>query len=382
MVTRSAFLLTLLALLWPGFVHAETDGEVNYLDLAALMLRDGNLDRALLALDQVDLAAEDIDLQRYHTLRGLAHLRRNEPEAAAASLQEAVATGKAEAVVYVYLAQAWFNLERYHDVLDALDRGGPDLSRIASIYHLRAQCHWLLGESAMALAVLEQANEVFGLDPSFQRRKVFFLMDLGLFQAAADEGREYLERSAGKLEDYVALGNAMRASGQLDEALLLLEQARLRYPTDVTLNKVLAHTYIDRGQLNAAADLVFEAALLDPALTGEAAELYRRAGRLQRALMLNGQIGEQETKLRQRLALLLELQRFEQAALMLRDLTRLDLLEDEDVRYALAYATFKTGDFSATEALLQPLSRPDLFRKATELRRAMADCARDAWQCL
>jgi hypothetical protein len=98
--------------------------------------------------------------------------------------------------------------------------------------------------------------------------------------------------------------------------------------------------------------------------------------------MLNGQIGDQETKLRQRLALLLELQRYETAALMRRDRTGLGLLEDEDVRYALAYASFKTGDFEATEALLQALSRPDLFRKAAELRRAMADCAEDAWQCL
>jgi tetratricopeptide (TPR) repeat protein len=363
-------------------VAANEDAEVDFLDLAALMLRDGNLDRALVALDQVNLEDEDTDLLRYHTLRGLAYLRRNEPGPAAASLEEAVTTGQAESIVFVYLAQAYFSLERYREVLQALDRGGPDLDRIASIFHLRAQCHWLLEEPAMALAVLDQAAGAFPADASFQRRKVFFLLDLGLYREAAEQGRAYLARSDGKLEDYLALGNALRAGGELDQALLLLEQARLRYPGDVTLNKVLAHAYIDRGQLNAAADLVFEAALLDASLTSEAVELYRRAGRLQRALMLNGQIGDQETKLRQRMALLLELQRYETAALMRRDLTRLGLLEDEDVRYALAYATFKTGDFEATEALLQALSRPDLFRKAAELRRAMADCAEDAWQCL
>ena len=384
MVSRMLLRLVLLAVLCAGPVLAAAadEAEVNFLDLAALMLRDGNLDRALLALDQVDLAAEDVDLLRYHTLRGLAHLRRNEPEAAAESLQQAVATGQAEPVVYVYLAQARFSLERYREVLEALDRAGPELSRVASIYHMRAQCHWLLEEPDMALAVLDQAGEVFPEDASFQRRKVFFLMDLGLYREAADQGRKYLARSDGKLEDFVALGNAMRASGQLEEALLLLEQARLLHPGDITLNKVLAHTYIDSGKLNAAADLVFEASLLDPALTSEAVELYRRAGRLQRAMMLNGQVSDQETKLRQRLALLLELQRFEEAALMRRDLTRLGLLEDQDVRYALAYATFKTGDFGQAESLLQALSRPDLFRKAAELRRAMADCAQDTWQCL
>jgi tetratricopeptide (TPR) repeat protein len=360
----------------------EDDEDINFLDLAALMLRDGNLDRAIVALDQVDLAAEETDLLRYYTLRGMAHLRRNEFELAADALESATATGAAESVVYVYLAQAYFSLERYRDVLTALDRAGPELARVASIYHMRAQCHWLLEEPAMALAVLDQASTVFPEEPGFQRRKVFFLMDLGLFQEAAEQGGEYLSRSEGKLEDYVGLGNAMRASGQLDEAAKLLEFAKLKYPTDTSVKKVLANTYMDRESLNAAADLVLEASLFDPALTSEAAELYRRAGRPQRALMLNGEVQDQAVKLKQRLALYLETGQFARAATMERDLTRLGLLDDEDIRYALAYAYFKTGDFEATERQLQQLTRPDLFRKAAELRSAIQDCAEDTWQCL
>lgn len=364
-------------------VSAQEDGDdINFLDLAALMLRDGNLDRAIVALDQVDLQAEETDLLRYYTLRGMAHLRRNEYELAADALESAIETGAAESVVHVYLAQAYFSLERYRDVLTALDRAGPELARVASIYHMRAQCHWLLEEPAMALAVLDQASTVFPGDPGFQRRKVFFLMDLGLYQEAAEQGGEYLSRSEGKLEDYVGLGNAMRASGQLDEAAKLLEYAKLKYPTDTGVKKVLANTYMDRESLNAAADLVLEASLFDPALTSEAAELYRRAGRPQRALMLNGEVQDQTVKLKQRLALYLETGQYARAASMERDLTRLGLLDDEDIRYALAYAYFKNGDFEATERQLQQLTRPDLFRKAAELRSVIQDCAEDTWQCL
>jgi len=364
-------------------LNAEDDVEdADFLELAALMLRDGNLERALLALDQVDLEDEETDQLRYYTLRGMAHLRRNEYELSAGALERAVDTGQAQSVVFVYLAQAYFSLERYRDVLTALDRAGPELDRVASIYHMRAQCHWLLEEPAMALAVLDQASGVFTEDPGFQRRKVFFLMDLGLFQEAAAQGAVYLERSEGKLEDYVALGNAMRASGQLDEAAHLLELAKLRFPTDTSVKKVLANTYMDRNELNAAADLVLEASLFDPVLVSEAAELYRRAGRPQRALMLNGQVQNQETKLKQRLALFLETRQFAQAASMDDELRRVGLIGDEDIRYALAYAFFKTGDFAAAELQLQQLTRPDLFRKAAELRSAMQDCAEDTWQCL
>lgn len=361
---------------------AAKQEEVNYLDLAALMLRDGNLDRAIVALDQVPLDDEEIDLKRYYTLRGMAHLRRNEPELAVTALENAVATGTAESVVYVYLAQVYFQLERYRDVLMTLDQAGPDLEKIASVYHMRAQCHWLLQEPGYALATLDLAGRLFPEETGFLRRKVFFLIELGLYREAAEQGRVYLERSEGKREDYVALGNAMRAGGELDEAILLLETARLMYPGDVDVNKVLAHAYLDQGKTNTAAALIYEASLLEPALTGEASELYRRAGRPHRALMLNGQISDQQVKFRQRLALLLELQRFEQAAAMEDDLRRTGLIDDEDIRYALAYAVFKVGDFETAELHLQKLTRPDLFRKAAELRRAIQDCSEDAWQCL
>ena len=247
---------------------------------------------------------------------------------------------------------------------------------------MRAQCHWLLEEHALALSTLDRASTRFPEDTGFLRRKVFFLVELGLYREAADRGREYLERSEGKRDDFIALGNAMRVSGEPGEAARLLEQARLMFPADPEINKVLARAYMDLGQMNAAAHLVYEAALIDPSLVSEAAELYRLAGQTHRALMLNGQISDQPTKFKQRLALLLELQWFEQAASMEADFRRTGLLENEDVRYALAYAIFKTGDFAQAEAHLQALTRPDLFRKAAELRRAIQDCRGDSWQCL
>ncbi|MGD9264896.1 MAG: hypothetical protein PVJ71_03865, partial [Lysobacterales bacterium] len=335
--------LLLLSCVLASPVFAAKEEDINYLDLAALMLRDGNLDRAMVALDQVPLDEEGIDLLRYYTLRGMAHLRRDEPGPAIEALEQAVATGQAESIVYVYLAQAYFEVESYRDVLRTLDLGWADLNKVASVYHMRAQCHWLLEEPGQALAVLDQASDAFPQETSFLRRKVFFLVELGLFREAAEQGRVYLSRSEGKLEDYVALGNAMRASGEAEEATLLLERARLLYPGEPEVNKVLAHAYLELGQTNTAAGLIYEAAQWDASLIGEASELYRRAGRPYRALMLNGQITDQQVKFRQRLALLLELQRFEQAAAMEGDLLRTGLMDEEDIRYALAYAIFKSG---------------------------------------
>jgi predicted Zn-dependent protease len=372
--------LTLTLLLAMGAAGAEE--EVDYLDLAALMMRDGNLDRALVALDQVDITDEDLDLVRYYTLRGMTHLRRGENELARDALLQAVNSGEADPAVHVYLAQIHFQLQDYQAALDSLQMAGETVARIPSVYHMRAQCHWLLDQPDLALAALEQAGELFPGDHSFLRRKVFYLIDLGLFKEAVELGKTYLDLSAATLEDYVAIGNALRASGSLDEAAALLEAAQLRYPQDQMIKKVLAHVYIDRGQLSAAADLLYQAALLDPALLAEAAELYRRSGQIYRALTLNGQLTDQPEKFRQRLAIYLELENFEQAAAMETALYRTGLLQDEDLRYAIAYALFKSGEFDRSETHLAQLTRPDLFRKAAELRRAIQDCLEDSWKCM
>ena len=379
-IVITILLLALLATANP--LPAQEDDEVDYLALASLMLRDGNLDRAITALDQVDLAAGDINLVRYYTLRGMTHMRRNELEPAREALQQATQSGEAEAVVFVYLAQVNYKLEDYAGTIAALDRAGASVERIPSVYHMRAQCHWLMGEKTMAIATLDQASQVFPEDYSFQRRKVFYLVDIGLYKEAVVQGKQYLEKSEGKLEDHIAIGNALRASGELDEAAVFLEQAQLVFPESPEVKKVLAHVYIERGEMSSAADLLYKAALLDPTLMGEAAELYRRSGQTFRAMNLNGQLLDQEEKLRQRLALYLEMGNYEQAAAMEIPLRRVGLLAEEDLRYAIAYSHFKTGDFGAAEEHLAVLNRPDLFRKAAELRRAIQDCAEESWKCL
>ncbi len=387
-------MLVLLMPLSNALLWAADDTEVNYLDLAALMLRDGNLDRALSALDRVDLQTEKLlnaeldeddekrfDFGRYWALRGSTHQRRNELELARDAFNKAIQTGRTDASIYLSIAQINFSLQDYQAALDAVTQAGSDVERIASVYHLKAQANWLLENHPQAIAVLDQAGKIFPEDYSFQRRKVFFLIELGLYQRAAQLGEQYLQNTAGSADDYVAIGNALRQSGQIDEALAFLEAAQIKYPGHVTIKKILAHTYIDQGSLHVAADIIHGAAILEPELLSEAAELYRRAGQVYRALALNSEVPDQQAKLKQRLAIFIELNRFEQAGSMENDLRRLGLLGNEDVRYALAYALFKSGQFQRAEQHLSLLTRTDLFRKAIEVRRAMQECEGNVWKC-
>lgn len=398
-----ALLLLLLGLLVGLSAQAQDDDQVNYLDVAALMLRDGNLNRAELALNNLDVIelesavaeiTEDMqdkqrhaiaqaraDLGRYWVLRGTIWQRQGQLESARDAFSKAIAAGRKEAALFLSLAQLNFSLQDYQAAIDAVQHAGPAVDRIGSVYHLKAQANWFLGNQVLALAILDQASQIFVDDRSFTRRKVFYLIELKLYQQAAELGRSYLRTGAATVDDYISIGNALRQSGAVAEALGFLELAQLQFPDNTDVSKVLAHSYIDQGKLHAAADIIYQAALRDNSLMAEASELYRRAGQVYRALTLNSEISNQETKLKQRLALYIQLLRFAQAAAMENDLQRLGLLANEDIRYALAYALFKTGDFAAAEQHLGLLTRPDLFRKAIEVRRAMQDCADDRWKC-
>ena len=383
MFIRGKSLLLLLALLIgaPLGLAKEASDEVDYVELAALLVRDGEYDRAEDAIAKADPALEGVDLPKYHTVRGMIALERQRPADAVEAFSAAVAAGEVDPLIHLLRAQALFGLERYEDALSALDTAGEAVLPLSGAWLLRAHAYWMTGQRQACFETLSAATERFPGNTGFLRRQVFYLIDAGLYQEASVLGREYLRRAEGKAEDYVALGTALRRSKSYDEALRFLEAARLKFPEDGNIARVLAQTWLESGKPLAAAEVMAVQAEREPALFAEAAELFRRAGHPARALQLNARVMDSGRKLKQRLGLLVELQHFDEVAGMEAALLRAGLMGDEDVRYALAYAHFKGGDYAAAERHLQALTRPELFRRATELRRLMTDCAGAPWQC-
>ena len=355
--------------------------QADALELAAIMLRDGHSDRALLALQSVDPEDGKTDRARFFTLQGLAYLNLNNFAPARDNLQQAVSNGQNDPVIFTYLAQAHYALKDYRKTIQAIDRSGEH-ARNANLIAVKSQAYWHLNESGAAISVLNEGQRLYPQDHSFLRRKVFYFVELQLFHEAAKLGRQYLAQSQAAAEDYIAIGNALRLSRQFEEALGILEVARLQFPGNDTVAKLLAHTYLDQGQLNSAAYILEQAALLNPDLLSEAAEVYRRANRFHKALTLNEGVQDQKIKLKQRLSILLALKQYERAANMESGLYRTGLLEDQHVRYALAYAYFSSGRFAEAGKQLDHLTEPELFRKGIELRRLMQVCKEEPWKCI
>lgn len=362
--------------------QAKKKEEVDYLALAAVMIRDQHFDRAEQALTQVDLQDDDTDVGRYYVLRGLVRLHLGLYQQSAEDFSQAIENGQAEPIVRIHLAQALFGATDYRGALDAFARAETKAAEIPGAFAMRAQAHWELEERPEAWAMLDAGIARHPTYGELLRRKVFFAMELGLLRTAVDLGRTYLASTAGTFEDDLAIGWSLVESGNLAEGLGFLEIAHLKHPRERKVTLALARAYQKRGMPRTAAQLLEALAITgDAQLAIEASELYRAAGLPWRALALNGRIADSKARLRQRLAIMLDLRRYDMIATMERDLLRVGLMSDDSVRYAVAFAWFEEGDYERTERLLGGLRDPELFQKAAEIRKAMQECRDERWKC-
>jgi tetratricopeptide (TPR) repeat protein len=355
--------------------------RVDHLELAALLIRDGHADRAAAVLAQVDLAAPGLDRRRFHTLAGIVAARRSDHAAAVRHLELAIRHGETDPRLTLQIAQSRFELRDHRGALTALARVRQAAAARWGAWLIRAQAHWALGERMGAFSVLYEGRALHPGSLALQRQLVHQLIQTRLHLQALDEGRRLLGLPGATLDDALGVAEALRRSGQADAAVRLLEVARLSTPWNRQLLVQLARCHLEAGRPLSAATLLHRAADLDPGLRVEAAELYRRAGKLGLAMLLNQQVTDQPRKVRQRLGLLMELGRFEEAAALQPVLSRLGLLSDPEIRFAIGYTLARIGRLKDAEAQLASIDRPSLFERVVELRRVIAACREGAGQC-
>lgn len=359
----------------------EEEEEIDYITLAAKLIKDGHHDRAATVLDEVDESKEGLDLIRYHTLRGLVRLQLKLYTEARESFIKAIEAGQKEKVVHLYLAQAYYGEKDFASVVKELDLAGESSKSSVTLFQMRAQAHWELKQYDKAISALSEGVKRFPEDSELVRIKLFRLVELGLYQEALLLGRDFLSRDSTTVDDYLAIGQALRQGKQFKDARQILQTARFKYPGSIDATLQLAHTYIDDDKPFSAALLYEDAARLEPKHRLETAELYKQAKRLDRALFVNAQVTDQRAKMKQRLSILLEQESFERIAAMEDRLSRLGLLSDQNIRYALAYAEFKVGNYDKSEAHLKLIQDANLFEASLQLRKAMEDCKGAGWEC-
>jgi tetratricopeptide (TPR) repeat protein len=334
------------------------------------MVRDGNYDRAETALERVDPKAEGVDTAQYYTLEGLLAVRRSEFRDAIRNFEAAIENGQENPVINVYLAQAYFGDGQYEQTVETVGRV-QNLNQFPELIGIKAQSEWETGDVRGAFTTINRAIPTFPSKHYFQQQKIFFLIELDLNQEAAAESMKYLDKVGDDPNAYLTIGEALRRGGEKERAIRFYEMANLKFPKNERVRLALANAYASNDQPLIAARIVEQAAASNGKLYYEAAELYRRAGVLNRALYLNSLVTDQQKKAVQRFNFLLEMERFEEAMALEKRLDRLGALEEDGMRYAMAYVHFHAQHFDRASEYLNRITSSEYFREATQLRKAI-----------
>lgn len=357
----------------------DTLDETDALSLATLLLQDGHQDRAAAILEQLDPKTPGLDLAQYWRLKGIVALRGGRYPEAADFLGAAISAGDAAPRTHLLRGQALTSAQEWSAAAQFFKEHRASLRTFPEAFLLEAQVLWKLGQQHPAFWVVEAGLKTHPDHRPLLRQQLFLWVELGLYRTVLENVQSLGAEPAP--EDYLAVAEALRRARQPLNAIELLEQALLRHPDAQSLRVQLAAAYLDAERPLTAAEVIRPLAWQDPNIALAAAELYRQGGALDRSQRMNARVVDQKQKLRQRLALLVEAEDYEQAAALLPRVTRLGLREDESVVYALAYAAYQIRDFEASEALLAGLKDPDLFAKGVELRRTMEVCREATWRC-
>lgn len=357
------------------------DKEVDYLALSALLVKGGDYLKAEKALNKFNVDLKNADITRFYTIKGLIKLRLQQYKAARDSYLSAIVNGQLEKTILIYLAQSYYGLKDFDNTLLTLNRQPLVWENIPRAWMLKALSLWGAKRYSETMDTLLAAEQRFPDNKLFSQRKILLLIELGLYQKAVKAGLEMLNRDDTDAVDYQAIGKAMLEAGQYDHALSILEKSVLLYPNNIKLLRMLSRTYISLNKFYVAANILEKAAVEDDGLYSEVAELYRKSNRSEQALYFNQIIIDQKVKYKQRLAIYLDAGRFDDAIAMKDTLYRVGLLDDGNIRYALAYAYFSLGKFTFSEKYLDGIKQVDLFRKATQLRKVMLSCESNPYQC-
>ena len=372
--------ITLLLLVSFTYAKDKKTDEVDYVSLAALLFKDGNIIKASDALKNANTSKKEFDFIMYYTLKGLVFTKLKNYEDGNKNFQFALDNGQEDKSLYLYMAQNSFKLKKYKDTLLYI-KSAKELANNESIFALKAESEFRLDKVDDALETLSKALEIYPKYYKFNKQRFAYLTSLSLYQSAIDDAFVYLKNAPNDAKTALAFISTLKKSGSLDSAIILAEKSNLIYQDNANITVMLAQLYIDKGYIQAAAELYDQASYEDYKFTKESAELYRRSRSFVQALYKNSQILDTKEKFKQRVAIYLEYSNFENIVAMRDAIYRSRLIEDENMRYALAYSYYMVGEYKKSEDELTKITDTSLFTKAIELRKNMNKCKDNHWEC-
>ncbi len=406
----------------------ETEEQtINHMEIATIMYYDGKYDKALEELQQAKDSHTKIEWDKYYNMRGLIFLKNENYQASIDAFKQAIIATKQKVYeppveeqpkreylftvfspntkteapvakkplfdpeklrkdqieeIYIYLSQAYYKAEQYINAVHALDAAGEKGRASASLFTLRAECYWKADQKGAAIDALSRGAKLFPDDATLLKQKFYYFAELKLYQAAISAAKAYMQKMPANAQEYISLAQMLQGGGESEEAIKVLEEAKLKFPSSAKVHILLGHYYNQKDMPHVTADLFEEGSYYDANYLKEAAEMYRRNGELAHALYLNSMMTDKEEKTKQKVAIYIGKGEFEKIIGLKDALDRYGLLKNDNMRYALAYAYYMVKDYDRAEEQLKKIEDDELFSKATVIRKNIEKCRSNSLECI
>ncbi len=269
-------------------------------------------------------------------LVGIVDLQRRRFAEAAAHLDEALRRGAAGEALRLYLGQARYGAGDLDGALEALAGARETGRRVAGYHLLKARVERRLGRGVQACVTLAEGRAAFPGSTALLREETLLLAELELHASATERARAFLAGAPDDVYAWLLLAFSLEQTRKRGAAILILEEARQRFPRERRACERLALCYARKGWHGSAARLFEELAAAAPRFAFEASDQYRLAGASRDALRMNAALtGAPAVQLQQRLAILVDAGREEAVAALLPRLEEHGLLDEELRRAAL-----------------------------------------------
>jgi len=400
---------------------------INHMEIATIMYYDGKYDKALEELQQAKDSHTKIEWDKYHNMRGLIFLKNENYQSSINAFKKAIIATKQKVYtppveekpkreylftvlsenkkveepvitkpvfdpeklrkdqieeIYIYLSQAYYKAEQYINTVHALDAAGEKGRASASLFTLRAECYWKADQKGSAIDALSRGAKLFSKDATLLKQKFYYFAELKLYQASIAAAKAYMKKMPANAQEYISLAQMLQSGGESEEAIKVLEEAKLKFPSSAKVHILLGHYYNQKDMPHVTADLFEKGSYYDANYLKEAAEMYRRNGELAHALYLNSMMTDKEEKTKQKVAIYIGKGEFEKIIGLKDALDRYGLVKNDNMRYALAYAYYMVKDYDSAESHLKKIEDDELFSKATVIRKNIEKCRSNSLECI
>lgn len=339
--------------------------EYEGVELSAALLRDGKVPAA----HQVWLSLSEKEKSRPEANFLAGNIFSAEQNFTAALEFYVRAEGGAEirGPLAIQKAKAYFALGQLEGCAIELKKLGEKSYQTEELSILRSKC-----EQNQALQHLVEGGNRLKSFSLFQE-KIQLLLEKKLFLVAKSEAFQYLEKSPDPSEA-LRLAELFQSAQRWEDALLILENAKIRFPGLKDLLLAIAPLY-HRKEWRMATIQAFEsAAVFDRKYFEHSAELNRQSGNFFRSLQQIPLIPDEKVKLRLQLANYVDRGRWDLVSSLDTAVRRSDLRNDQEVGYALAFSLARLGKIARAKEYLAQVRSPALLAKATALRSILDRC--------